>query len=78
MSEITELSLALTAEDQIIFTVPAQRMEEFFSGVAYLLSRGKSPESYYPMMAPEFDRPPFYNRVFASWGLDTGAEWDKK
>ena len=73
-----EYERALVAEDQIIFTVPAQRFAEFFSGVEYLLSRGKSPASYYPMMAPEFDRPPFYNRVFESWGLATGALWDKK
>lgn len=72
-----EYERALTAEDQIIFTVPAQRMDEFFAGVALLLERGKSQNSYTPMMATEFDRPPFYNRVFASWGLATGAEWDR-
>ena len=72
-----EYERALTTEDEIIFSVPAQRMQEFFKGVDWQLEKGKTLNSYYPMMPENFRRPPFYNRVFESWGLGLSREWDK-
>ena len=53
-------------------------MDEFFAGVDYQLSLGRNVNSYYPTMKEDFSRPPFYNRVFESWGMATGELWDKK
>ncbi len=71
-----EYERALTAEDDIIFTIPAQREEEFYKGVDFQLQRGGR-DSFYYMMKEDFERPPFYNRLFEAWGLDTGDDWDK-
>ena len=73
---VERLLRALTAEDDIIFTIPAQREEEFYKGVDFQLQRGGR-DSFYYMMKEDFERPPFYNRLFEAWGLDTGDDWDK-
>ena len=73
-----EFERAFTGDDEIIFSVPAQKMDEFFAGVDYQLSLGRNVNSYYPTMKEDFSRPPFYNRVFESWGMATGELWDKK
>lgn len=72
-----EYERALTDKNDIILTVPHQRMEEFFSGVGEKDARGVSWRSFYPSMKEDFSRPPFYNRLFAEWGLDTGKDWEK-
>lgn len=71
-----EYERALTAEDDIIFTVPLQREEEFYRGIDFQLSRGGR-SSFYYSMKEDFSRPPFYNRLFKAWGLDQGEDWDK-
>lgn len=73
-----EYERALTPDDEIIFSIPAQRSEEFFTGVARLLEVGHDVNSFYQIMEPDFPRPPFYNKVFESWGLGTGELWDKQ
>lgn len=71
-----EYERALTAEDDIIFSVPKQKEAEFYAGIDFQLLRGGR-DSFYPMMKENFSRPPFYNRLFQAWGLDTGEDWDK-
>lgn len=71
-----EYERALTAEDDIIFTVPVQREEEFYKGVDFQLQKFSRGDFYF-MMKDDFARPPFYNTLFEAWGLDTGEDWDK-
>ena len=73
-----EYERAFTGDDQIIFSVPAPKEEEFWAGVERQRSRGVSVNSFYPMMKEDFARPEFYNRVFESWGLETSELWDKQ
>ena len=68
---------AAVEPDAIIFTVPKQRMEEFFAGVTLQNSVGFTPESLVPEFSGDFARPPFYNSLFESWGLDTGRDWSR-
>ena len=72
-----EYERGLTPEDDIILSVPAAREAEFYKGVEYQTGHGDR-NAFYPTMKEEFARPPFYNTIFETWGLMTGAEWDKK
>ena len=72
-----EFERALTNEDEVIFTVPYQRMEEFFAGLAFLDGRGQTVNSFNFIMKEDFQRPPFYNKLFEMWGLEQGELWDK-
>ena len=72
-----EYERAFIGDDEIILSVPKQKFEEFFAGVAYQNGFGRTINSFFPMMKEDFARAPFYNRVFESWGMETGDEWDK-
>jgi len=71
-----EYERALTPEDDIILTVPAGREEEFYRGVDVQISRGCR-NSFIPTMKEDFSRPPFYNKLFSAWDLETGDDWEK-
>lgn len=73
-----EYERALTGEDEIIFTVPYQRMDEFFKGMSVQEARGSTVNTFKPMMKPNYERPPFYNQLFEMWGLETGEDWDPR
>lgn len=72
-----EYERGLTPEDDIILSVPKQRMEEFDRGLTAQLRVGGR-ERFYMTMKEEFARPPLYNVIFETWGLETGEDWDKK
>lgn len=72
-----EYERAFTPDDDIILSVPYQKYEPFFKGVAAQLGRGGTINSFYPMMKEDFARPPFYNVIFEGWGLGTGDLWEK-
>ena len=72
-----ESERALTGDDEIIFSIPAPKFEEFFGGVDDLLKTGRTVNSYIPGMKEDFARPPFYNRVFESWGMTESELWDR-
>ncbi len=72
-----EYERALTDENDIIFTVPVQKTEEFFAGLAHLDKRHFTVNSYQFYMKEDFQRPKFYNDVFEMWGLQSGELWDK-
>ena len=72
-----EYERGLTPEDDIILSIPAQRVDEFYEGVAFQADHGDR-NSFYMTMKEDFERPPIYNVIFEAWGLDTGSDWDKK
>ena len=72
-----EYERALTPEDDIIFSVPRQREEEFYRGVEIQAAHGDR-STFYGTMAEDFARPKMYDVLFETWGLMTGEEWDKK
>ena len=73
-----EYERALTPEDDIILTVPKQREEEFFAGVAQQLKMGRGRNSFYKMMKEDFARPTMYNILYEAWGMGTSEIWDKE
>ena len=61
---------AMAGEDEIIFSVPRDKMEGLASGLRQLEER-KSGYAYHTMeMRPDFPQPEFYKRLFKMWGLD--------
>jgi len=64
-----ECDRAAVGDDEMIFSVPRQRFEEFFSGMALLRSKGKTVNRNSPILQTDFKHPPFYDKVFESWGL---------
>lgn len=72
-----EYERGLTPEDDIILSVPAQRMEEFARGLT-VQTRIGGRDHFYMTMKEEFPRPPMYNVIFETWGLQTGEDWAKK
>lgn len=72
-----EFERALTPEDDIIFSVPKQRDEEFYRGLEVQAKMGGR-NSFFMTMKEDFARPPIYNPIFEAWGLETSEIWDKK
>ncbi len=72
-----EYERALTPEDDIIFTVPRQREEEFYKGVEAQAAHGDR-STFYMTMKEDFGRPKMYDILYETWGLPTGEKWDKE
>ena len=66
-----EYERALTAEDEVIFTMQADQCEMIVEMLKFFSGRGLGYRELH--MALEFDhsRPKFYNDMFAKWGLQT-------
>jgi uncharacterized protein (DUF169 family) len=61
---------AMAGEDEIIFSVPRDKMEELISGLRYFEERKLGYTRFTMEMRPDFPRPEFYKRLFEMWGLD--------
>jgi uncharacterized protein (DUF169 family) len=61
---------ALAGEDEIIFSVPKDKLEGFISGIRQMEERRGGYAQHYMDMRPDFPRPEFYKRLFKGWGLD--------
>jgi uncharacterized protein (DUF169 family) len=58
---------ALAAEDEIILSVPAARMEEFMTGIRRSMEGEYSYERTGMYMRYDFPQPPFYQMLFKRW-----------
>jgi len=66
-----EYERAMTTEDEIVFSVPAGKIEDMVSRLKQS-DEQKRGYAYSSMdMEPDFPRPPFYEKLFKMWGLDT-------
>lgn len=70
-----DIERAQAADDEIILSVPMNRLEEFYTGVKTNYDRGYGTRRL--SMVYDFPRPPFYNDLFALWGLEQGENWKK-
>jgi uncharacterized protein (DUF169 family) len=60
---------ALAAEDEIILSVPAARMDDFMTGIRRSMEGEYSYERGGMYMLHDFPQPPFYQMLFKRWGL---------
>ena len=72
-----EYERALTPEDDVIFSVPRQREEEFYKGVEAQAAHGDR-STFFMSMKEDFGRPRMYDILFETWGLMTGDPWEKE
>jgi uncharacterized protein (DUF169 family) len=61
---------ALAGEDEIILSVPPDRVEELVIGLRHLEEIQHGYLQFSLEMRPNFPRPDFYNMLFEKWGLD--------
>jgi len=65
-----EYERAMAGEDEIIFSVPRDKMEELISGLKHFEQRKLSYTDLAMQITPDFHRPDFYRQLFKMWGLD--------
>jgi len=66
-----ERSRAFAEDDEIIFSVPAEKLAGLVEGVKRSVETKKNPEDWsHLLLRPDFPRPPFYTELFRKWGLD--------
>jgi uncharacterized protein (DUF169 family) len=65
-----EYERALTGEDEIIFSVPRDRLEELVLGLKHFEEIELGYTQLVMEMKPDFQQPPFYQELFQTWGLD--------
>jgi uncharacterized protein (DUF169 family) len=64
---------ALAGEDEIIFSVPGDKIGRLVTGLEYFEERKTGYAHHTMEMRPDFPRPEFYKRLFGMWGLDVEA-----
>lgn len=72
-----EYERALAGEDEIIFSVPKDKMEELIEGLKHFEKIKFGYKQLTMEMRPDYPRPEFYNKVFKMWGLEEGELWKK-
>jgi len=60
---------AMTGEDEIIFTVPASKMEELMVGLRDLHDLKIGYRYFARQLTPDFPQPDFYQELFKLWGI---------
>ncbi|MBN1177305.1 MAG: DUF169 domain-containing protein [Dehalococcoidales bacterium] len=66
-----EASRAFAGDDEIIFSVPKDKLGGLVEGVKRSAEMRKSAEDWaHILLRPDFPRPDFYKDLFRKWGLD--------
>ena len=65
-----EYERALAGEDEIIFSVPRDKLEDLVLGLRHFEEIGLGYTQLVMEMRPDFPQPPFYQELFQAWGLD--------
>lgn len=72
-----EQERALSGANEIILGVPLQRLEELCQGLRAISAMHVGYQDMQYFMKYDYERPPFYNRLFKLWGLESGRDWDR-
>ena len=70
-----EFERALTSENEMIFTLRADRVDELLDGIHTINDMGFGYKQLSMDLNLEYPRAEFYNVMFKKWGLKTGDEW---
>jgi uncharacterized protein (DUF169 family) len=66
-----EFQRALAGEDEIIFSVPKNKVQQLAAGLVEIEKINHGYTSFCPEMRPDFPQPEFYRQLFRASGLDT-------
>ena len=72
-----EYERALTDEDEVIFTMRAEKAPMIVEALKLFSAKGMGYRELAMKLEYDHARPPFYNDMFEKWGLQTGKLWDK-
>jgi uncharacterized protein (DUF169 family) len=72
-----EYERGLTDEDEMIFSVPINKLDELVEGLEAVTRYGMGYKGLYMEMEGDFPRPKFYDDLFKHWGLDQGEIWKR-
>lgn len=72
-----EYERGLADEDEVILSVPGQRLDGFMTSLRNSHNFGFGYTLLNKEMEFDFKRPPFYNTLFEMWGCDKGEDWSK-
>ncbi len=75
--DVGEYERASADENEIILSVPGEKIEELLQGLHSFYDRGMGYAQLSKEMQLDFTRPPFYNELFDIWGLDQGENWTR-
>jgi uncharacterized protein (DUF169 family) len=65
-----EYQRALTGEDEMMFSVPADKLAGLVEDLKNFEDHGFAYHNADRLMQPDFARPDFYKKMFRAWGLD--------
>jgi uncharacterized protein (DUF169 family) len=65
-----EYQRALGDEGEMMFSVPAARMDGLLTGLNKFQDQGFAYRNHNYFMLPDFPRPDFYKQMFKQWGLE--------
>lgn len=65
-----EYERAMAGEDEIIFSIPVDRLERLVEELRKSDERNRGYSNMYLDMRPDFPQPEFYKKLFEVWGLD--------
>lgn len=65
-----EYERALSGEDEIIFSLPIEKVEDLVMGLRNFGKTGLGYTQITQVMRPDFPRPEFYKKMFRDWGLE--------
>lgn len=65
-----EYERALAGEDEIIFSVRRDKLQELIEGLKHFEESGRGYAKFMPQMTSDFPQPPFYIELFKLWGLN--------
>jgi uncharacterized protein (DUF169 family) len=72
-----EYERALTDEDEMILSVPANKLGDLVAGLTLLSDRSFGYRQLHMEMKTDFPRPLLYDELFRRWGLDAGDIWTR-
>lgn len=67
---------ALSDSNELIMGIPVEKLPDLLEGLDFLDGWHMGYRDMRKEMMFDFPRPPFYNTVFASWGMGQGKDWD--
>jgi len=70
-----DVERARAGKDEIIFSVPPEKLHLILDGLERLSEHGMTYRTAPVVLPFDFERPPFYNELFKIWGLDQGEDW---
>ena len=70
-----EFELALSDDDEMMFSVRGDRLATLVETLEHLSAAGVGYQQMIMSMRNDIPRPQFYNQMLESWGLDTDPGW---